>query len=126
MIERLLAAERLITEGSPDSLATAERLLRSIADADPRSAIAVAGLARVAVARGDEAAARDLAERALIIDPEEHAARRLLESLAAAAAAAAAAPEPAPEPEATERAPRPRSWLRRILDRLLGRPGPVS
>ena len=122
MIERLLAAERLIAEGSADSLAAAERLLRSVADADPRSAIAVAGLARVAAARGEDAAARDLAEQALTIDPEEHAARRILESHTVAEAAAHP-PEPAPEPAP---APPRRGWLRRLLDRLLGRPGPVS
>src|SRR5205823_757328 len=45
---------------------------------DPRNAIAVVGLARTADRRGDAAAATAHLHRALEIDPEDAAARRLL------------------------------------------------
>lgn len=91
MIERLLAADAALERGEPEA---AERLYAQVADADPRNAIAVVGLARVAQARGDAGAARDYAERALGIDPEEAAARRLLDELAAPAAAEPGLPIP--------------------------------
>ena len=75
MIERLLAAERALADGHLDQ---AERLFQQVADADERNAIAVVGLAEVALARGDRAAAEALAARALQIDPEDAAAARLL------------------------------------------------
>lgn len=81
MIEVLLVAERLIAEGALDP---AERLFAHVADADPRNAIAVAGLARVALARGDRPRALEYARRALAIDPDEAAARRLVGELEAA------------------------------------------
>jgi hypothetical protein len=84
MIERLLAADAALERGEAD---TAERLYRQVADADPRNAIALVGLARVANARGETVLARELAERALTIDQDEAAARRMLESLTTPATA---------------------------------------
>lgn len=122
MIERLLAADAALEQGEADA---AERLYAQIAEADPRNAIAVVGLARVALARGDAGAARTLAERALAIDADEAAAERLLESLSpgapegARAQDAVSAPEAAPAPMT----PPPRrhrgflSLLRRLLRR---------
>ena len=74
MIELLLVADRLLEAGD---LGRAERIYRQVADADPRNAIAVVGLARVAAARGDKDLSLDLARRAVEIDPDDQAARRL-------------------------------------------------
>lgn len=102
MIERLLVADAAVERGD---LELGERLFGQVAEADPRNAIAVVGLARVAAARGDAASARTWAGRALEIDPDEAAARRLLAQLDAPVART----EPAPAP------PRPS-----LLARLLG------
>jgi tetratricopeptide (TPR) repeat protein len=129
MIERLLAAESALDRGELD---VAGRLFGQVADADPRNAIAVVGIARVALRRDDRIAARELARRALAIDPHEAAAKRLLAELETPAPerAPASAPPPPPTvevglpvpPPATARtAEPPRSWLRRLLARFLDR-----
>jgi hypothetical protein len=78
MIEILLEAERALTLGMIDQ---AERMYRQAADADPRNSIAVVGLARVALERGDEPAAWRFAKAALAIDGENVAASRLADRL---------------------------------------------
>lgn len=145
MIELLLEAERALSFGRVDR---AEQLYRQVADADPHNSIAVVGLARVALERGDDRAAYLEARRALAIDPENDAARRLVTRLeevlatrgepvadplpAADRAPVAATREPvapAPEPPAPEAsgpsapaAPEPAGRSRRSpLDRLLRR-----
>ena len=124
MIERLLAAEAAL---SRDELDHAQRLFGQVADADPRNAIAVVGLARVIARRGDVDAARELLAHALEIDPDEAAARRLLDELEttaeldALAETEAFAPVPAARPDAAPMAARP-SWLDRLRGWLgLGR-----
>jgi Flp pilus assembly protein TadD len=107
VIERLLAAESALAR---DELDAAERQFHLVAEADPRNAIAVVGLARLAARRGDPGAARTLAHRALEIDPDEAAAARLLAELEREA-------PPAPAPAITDARP----WWRRWLDRLRGR-----
>lgn len=79
MIELLLQAERTLTMGLLDQ---AERLYRQAADADRQNAIAVVGLARVALERGDDRGAWTLALHALEIDSEDTVALRLEARLA--------------------------------------------
>jgi hypothetical protein len=146
MIELLLEAERALSFGRVDR---AEQLYRQVATGDPRNSIAVVGLARVALERSDDLGAYLLARRALGIDPENDAARRLAvrleevlatrgqpvaDPLPADAAAAAgstmtAPPAPAPatpgpatrDPAAPDSAAyRPK---RSFIDRLRRRPG---
>jgi hypothetical protein len=78
VIELLLEAERAMAVGMLDQ---AERLYRQVADSDARNSIAVVGLARIALERGDEDAALSLGARALAIDPDNVAARRLVDRL---------------------------------------------
>ena len=123
MIEWLLDAERCLAEGRLDD---AESRFGLAVSNDPRNAIAVVGLARVAIARGDETAAAALIARALEIDPENAAARRhALElpdpvsspSMPATPPAIPPATTPVTTSQPTEVPPARRS----LLDRILGR-----
>jgi tetratricopeptide (TPR) repeat protein len=148
MIEPLLEAERAMSFGLIDQ---AERLYRQVAEHDPKNSIAIVGLARVALERGDDRTAYLEAKRALQIDPDNPAAQHLVLRLAevmaergetppeasAAQPATALPPTPAaPPPPPTAPAPAapatgspaaaspapPRPRKRRsVVDRLLGR-----
>jgi len=83
-IERLLDAGRAL---EADRLDVAERIYRQVANADPRSSIAVVGLARVALRRGRIDDGLELARAALAIDPGNVAAARLLAQHAGSRAA---------------------------------------
>jgi len=74
VIEALLQAERLLVVGLVDQ---AERIYLGALEQDPMNAIAVVGLARVALERDDDELAYRHAKRALEIDPENAAAIRL-------------------------------------------------
>jgi hypothetical protein len=105
VIEILLEAERALSVGLVDR---AERLYRQVAGSDPRNSIAVVGLARVALERADDLGAYLLARRALAIDPENDAARRLatrIEEVLATRGEAVADPLPPAEERPIRSAP---------------------
>lgn len=79
MIEALLQAERLLVHGMVDQ---AERIYAGALEQDPLNAIALVGLARVALERDDDQLAYQHARRALEIDPQNTAALRLETRLA--------------------------------------------
>lgn len=100
MIELLLEAERAMSFGRLDR---AEEIYEQVASSDPKNSIAVVGMARVRLERRDDLGAYLLARRALGIDPENEAARRLavrLEEVLATRGEPVADPLP-PMPEAT-------------------------
>jgi tetratricopeptide (TPR) repeat protein len=74
VIEQLLQADRLL---AVDQVDAAEAIYRRVSELDPMDAIAVVGLARCALARGDDRAAHELSARALEIDPANDMARRM-------------------------------------------------
>jgi thioredoxin-like negative regulator of GroEL len=96
VIELLLEAERAMEMGRIDA---AETLYRQVIESDPRNGIAVVGLARVILERGDELGAYQAAQRALAIDPENSAAQRMVTRLAEVLAYRG---EPVPEPPASD------------------------
>jgi len=131
MIEPLLEAERAMSFGLIDQ---AERLYRQVAERDPKNSIAVVGLARVALERGDERTAYLEAMRASAIDPENPAARGMVlrlaeviegrgEELPRPPGVQAVVKEPAPAEPATADATTPPTakGRRSLVDRLLGR-----
>jgi tetratricopeptide (TPR) repeat protein len=97
MIEALLQAERLLLHGQVDQ---AETIYASAIAQDPNNAIAVVGLARVALERGDEELAYARAREALQIDPQNAAAQRL-ETRLAEVFVTRAEPIPPPAPPAS-------------------------
>jgi thioredoxin-like negative regulator of GroEL len=125
MIELILQADRAMAVGLLDQ---AERLYRQAAELDPRNSMAVVGLARVVLDRGDDRAALVLAHKALAIDPENAAAQRLAarleEILRFRGEEPPAAPEPVgpqePEPPSPPAESEPAAPPRRrsLLDRL--------
>ena len=144
MIELLIEAERAMAFGLIDR---AEGIYRQVVAGDPRNVIAVMGLARVAIERGDDPGALTLARDALALDPENDKARRLAERLeevlrargvevAPAAPVTPAAPTgpagPVPSEQAAGSAAPPATGplpdpgpppKRSLLDRLRRRPG---
>jgi Tfp pilus assembly protein PilF len=74
VIEQILQADRYL---QVDQVEKARDAYQKVVDLDPANAIAVVGLARCALAEGDDQEAHQLAARALEIDPENDMARRM-------------------------------------------------
>ncbi len=74
MIEQILVADRHL---QVDQVAKARDMYERVVELDPGNAIAVVGLARCALADGDDQGAYRLASRALEMDPENDLARRM-------------------------------------------------
>jgi Tfp pilus assembly protein PilF len=134
MIELLVEAERALTHGLVDQ---AERLYQQVAASDPKSSIAVMGLARVALERGDDRTAYLHGRAALSIDPDNPAAQHLVMRLAEVMAGRGETPpsveapmsvgsppvgeaQPATRPAAEPRRPTP-TRSRGLVARLLRR-----
>ncbi len=79
MIELMLEAERAMGIGLLDN---AERLYTQVIAIDPKNSIAVTGLARVALERGDQRGAYTFARRALALDPDNPMASHLWQRMA--------------------------------------------
>jgi thioredoxin-like negative regulator of GroEL len=135
VIEQILLADRHL---QVDQVVKAREIYERVVQLDPGNAIAVVGLARCALADGEDHQAYELAARALSIDPEDDMARRMEarlsevlalrgEGVERPAAATASVPhdmrhvitEPGttPTPSPTKESPVRKS----LLDRLLGR-----
>ncbi len=117
MIETLVEAERALTHGLVDQ---AERLYRVVRESDPRNSIAVMGLARVALERGDDATAYLHGRAALAIDPDNPAAKHLVMRLAEVMEGRGETPPEVAEvgaPPGPEAVPAPASPSRRKSDR---------
>jgi len=74
VIEQILQADRHL---QVDQVDRARDIYQRVVDMDPGNAIAVVGLARCALADGDDRKAYELASQALEIDPENDMARRM-------------------------------------------------
>jgi len=119
----MLEAERALAVGLLDQ---AERLYRQVVTADPHNSIAIVGLARVALERGDERTAYLEAKRALALDPDNpmasHLTMRMAEVLRGRGEEV---PSDAAVPASSPTTPAPRAVAaakpRGLTDRLLRR-----
>jgi predicted Zn-dependent protease len=119
VIEPMLEAERALAVGLLDQ---ADRLYRQVVAADPRNAIAIVGLARVALERGDERTAYVEARRALALDPDNPMASHLSMRMAELLRARGEAPPADPPPVDAGRAGDPAATQRTgLVDRLFRR-----
>jgi tetratricopeptide (TPR) repeat protein len=134
VIEQLLRAENALSLGLLDQ---AEQIYAQTLAHDPVNAIALVGLSRVALERGDERASLVLARRARAIDPENAQAGRMVARLeevirergddlpaveaaspsSQPAAATATTTPPSPTSAAPDVAPKRRGILRRLTGR---------
>jgi tetratricopeptide (TPR) repeat protein len=102
VIEQILQADRNL---QVDQVDKARDIYQRVVDMDPGNAIAVVGLARCALADGDDHEAYALASRALEIDPENDMARRMearLSEILASRGESVERPEAASTPSSVE------------------------
>jgi len=78
VIEQLLRAENALALGLLDQ---AQQIYEQTLAHDPANAIALVGLSRVALERGDERASLGFARRARSIDPQNGQASRMIDRL---------------------------------------------
>ena len=105
MIEQILQADRYL---QVDQVDKARGVYQKVVDMDPGNAIAVVGLARCALADGNDQQAYELASRALEIDPENDMARRMearLSEILTTRGQSVERPEAAAEPSSVEMRP---------------------
>ena len=114
MIEQLLRAENALALGLLDQ---AQQIYAQTLAHDPANAIALVGLSRVALERGDERASLGFARRALAIDPENGQAGRMVDRLEEVSRERGDAVPKPPSPAVQEVAPRRRGLLRRLTGR---------
>jgi tetratricopeptide (TPR) repeat protein len=126
VIEQLLRAENALALGLLDQ---AEQIYAQTLAHDPANAIALVGLSRVALERGDEGTSLGFARRAMSIDPENAQAGRMVARLEevilqrgdAVPQETPVTPSPPAEPSssaaAAEVAPSRRGLLRRLTGR---------
>ena len=128
----MLEAERAMAVGRLDQ---AERYYAQVAATDPKNSIAIVGLARVALERGDQRGAWTFARRALALDPDNpmasHLSQRMAEimrgrgeALPDEPARIGAAPPASPPPDTPPPAsppPASAAGLPGLVDRLLRR-----
>jgi tetratricopeptide (TPR) repeat protein len=124
VIEQLLRAENALSLGLLDQ---AEQIYAQTLAHDPVNAIALVGLSRVALERGDERGSLVLARRAREIDPENAQAGRMVARLEEVIRERGDdlppvdAPAPAVPPQSSSAAPDVAPQRRGILRRLTGR-----
>lgn len=105
MIEQILEGDRYL---QVDQVDKARDTYQRVVELDPGNAIAVVGLARCALADGDDAKAYELASRALEIDPQNDMARRMearLSEILTVRGERVARPDAAATPAAAEMRP---------------------
>ncbi len=116
MIEQLLRAENALALGLLDQ---AEQIYAQTLAHDPANAIALVGLARVALERGDDRASLGFARRARALDPENGQAGRMVDRLEEVMRERGdeIPPDEAFPPAGTATTPKRRGLLRRLTGR---------
>ncbi len=118
----MLEAERAMAVGLLDQ---AERYYAQVAAADPKNSIAVVGLARVALERGDQRGAYTFARRALAMDPDNpmanHLSQRMAEIMRGRGEALPDEPARLADDRARESTPYPETDRPGLVDRLFRR-----
>jgi tetratricopeptide (TPR) repeat protein len=116
VIEQLLRAENALALGLLDQ---AELIYAQTLAHDPANAIALVGLSRVALERGDDRASLGFARRARALDPENAQAGRMVDRLEEVMRERGDAipPNESVPPDGSSTTPKRRGLLRRLTGR---------